>query len=328
MERVRSTDDAIVSQLLSAEAARLGTSVEKLIVAADEIGVAAQSLAPFPLDRSERATLAGLTLLPEQLRTRLGGRTLKFPAVDAINMVRAVADSFLSVEPDQQRTLLDAARKLLYCVHSDILTPAWRAEARKRKPTTLLYQLKVTVVGIRPAIWRRIQVRDCTLDRLHEHIQTTMGWTNSHLNHFEAGGQLYGDPQLMEGNFHEMNYRDSTITLLSSVLPEDGRRFRFRYEYDFGDSWEHEVLFEGCPNAAKGQKYPLCLEGERACPPEDVGGVSGYSEFLETIRDRDHRERLEMLEWAEGWFDPDEFDAATATKSMWKGIFDWRSARR
>jgi hypothetical protein len=325
MARVKSTDDAIKNQILAGEAARLGKLADNLLAASDGIGVGAQSLAPFPLDQSERATLAELTALPEQLRKRLAGRTLKFPAVDAISMVRAVADSFLAANPDRQRTMLDAARKLLYRIHSDVLTPAWRAEARKRKPTTLLYQLKFTLVGIGPAIWRRIQVRDCTLDRLHEHIQATMGWTNSHLHHFEANGQLYGDPQLMEENFHEMNYRDSTLTLLSAILPQDGRRFRFRYEYDFGDSWEHEVLFEGCPNAAKGQKYPLCLEGERACPPEDVGGVSGYAEFLHTIRDREHRERLQMLEWAEGWFDPDEFNAATATKSMWKGILDWRN---
>ena len=317
----------MMSQILAGEATRLGKLAVDLIAAADEVGVGAQSLAPFPLNRSERATLAELTVLPEQLRKRLSGRALKFPLVDAINMVRAVADSFLTAMPEQQRTMLDAARKLLYFVHSDVLTPAWQAEARKRKPTTLLYQLKVQLVGIKPAIWRRMQVRDCSLDRLHEHIQTAMGWTNSHLHHFEADGQMYGDPQLMDENFHEMNYRDSTITLLSVFLPQDARPFRFRYEYDFGDSWEHEVLFEGCPNAAKGQKYPLCLEGERACPPEDVGGVSGYSEFLDTIRDRTHRKRRETLEWAEGWFDPEEFSAITATKSMWKGIFDWRSMR-
>lgn len=114
-----------------------------------------------------------------------------------------------------------------------------------------------------------------------------MGWTNSHLHHFELERLLYGDPQLMQENFHEMNYRDSTITLLSDVLPRDARRMRFRYEYDFGDSWEHDLLFEGCPTAENERKYPLCVEGERACPPEDVGGVPGYAEFLNTIRDRD-----------------------------------------
>lgn len=140
-----------------------------------------------------------------------------------------------------------------------------------------------------------------------------------------TGGQLYGDPELKEEDFHEMNYRDSTIVLLSTILPKDNKRFRFQYTYDFGDSWKHEVLFEGCPRLKKGQKYPICLEGERACPPEDVGGVLGYARFLTTISDRDDRDREETLEWANGWFDPDEFDAETATKSMLKGIRDWRS---
>ena len=240
-------------------------------------------------------------------------------------MVMAVADSFVAAEPERQRIMQRAAEKLLYSLHVDILMPAWRARAEKRKPTNRLYQLKITLRDVKPAIWRRIQVKDCTLDKLHEYIQTAMGWTNSHLHHFGVADRHYGDPELMEENFEGMNYRDSTITLLSDIVPKDGGRFRFVYEYDFGDSWEHEVLFEGCPKVDKGQKFPLCLEGERACPPEDVGGVPGYAEFLETIGDRDHEEREGTLEWAEGWFDPDEFDAATATKSMWKGLPDWRS---
>jgi hypothetical protein len=221
--------------------------------------------------------------------------------------------------------MLLSARRLLYFFHSDLLMPAWRAAARKRKPTSLLYQLKITLLDSTPAIWRRIQVRDCTLDRLHELIQTSMGWTNSHLHRFDIDGQPYGDPQLLEDDLHEMFCRDSTITLLSDIVPKDKRRFRFRYEYDFGDSWWHEVMFEGCPRSEKGQKYPVCLEGERACPPEDVGGVAGYAEFLNTITDRGRRQRVDMLEWADGWFDPNEFDAVTATKSMWKGIRNWRN---
>ena len=78
---------------------------------------------------------------------------------------------------------------------------------------------------------------DCTLDKLHEHIQTAMGWTNSHLHHFRIDGQLYGDPMLMAENFEELKYKDSTTTMLSDILPEGGERFRFEYEYDFGDGW-------------------------------------------------------------------------------------------
>lgn len=325
MARKKRTDDAMMARILAGEAARLADLAVKSLAAAQELGIENKPLVPFPLNRTERTILVELSALPDQLRKKLAGRAGKFAAAEVIKIVTAAAQSRLTPEPERQRSMLEAARRLLYCIHSDLLMPAWRAKASKLKPTGLLYQLKITLLGAKPAIWRRIQVRDCTLDLLHKHIQTTMGWTNSHLHHFEVDGQLYGDPQLMGENLHEMNYRDSTIALLSQIIPKDQRLFRFRYEYDFGDSWEHGVLFEGCPNPSKGQKYPVCLEGERACPPEDVGGVSGYAEFLKTIKDRDRRERVQMLEWAEGWFDHDEFDAATATKSMWKGILDWRS---
>ena len=108
-----------------------------------------------------------------------------------------------------------------------------------------VYQFKITLMDTKPPIWRRIQVSDCTLDKLHEHIQTAMGWTNSHLHHFRIDGKLYGDPMLMAETFEELNYADSTTTRLSDILPASGKRSRFEYEYDFGDGWQHEVLFEG-----------------------------------------------------------------------------------
>ena len=163
--------------------------------------------------------------------------------------------------------------------------------------------------GARP-VWRRIQIRDDTLDQLHEHIQTAMGWTNSHMHHFRIGGAFYGDPLLVAENFADMDYRDSTATLLSDVLPRDGTPLRFEYEYDFGDGWQHEISFEGHPSGEPGERYPRCVEGEGACPPEDVGGVFGYADFLEAIADPDH----------------EEHDA------LWNGqaasSIPWRSARR
>jgi hypothetical protein len=190
-----------------------------------------------------------------------------------------------------------------------------------------VYQFRITLFDTRPPVWRRIQVKDCTLDRLHEHIQTAMGWTNSHLHHFRVGGQLYGDPLLMQENFEGMGYEDSTATKLTDILPRSGRRFRFEYEYDFGDGWRHEVLFEGCLRAERGKRYPVCLEGARACPPEDVGGVWGYQEFLEAITDPDHEDHDGLLGWAGGSFDPEAFDPAAATREMRRGLPDWRSGR-
>ena len=102
-----------------------------------------------------------------------------------------------------------------------------------------VYQFKITLLDTRPPIWRRIQVKDGTLDRLHEHVQTAMGWTNSHLHHFRIGQQLYGDPLLMQENFEEMEYEDSTATKLSDILPRSGRRFR---STDISTSWARARL--------------------------------------------------------------------------------------
>jgi len=112
--------------------------------------------------------------------------------------------------------------------------------------------------------------------------------------------------------------------MLSKILPKSGKRFHFEYEYDFGDSWWHQVLFEGCLSVEPGQRYPLCLEGERACPPEDVGGTSGYEEFLVSIADPDDDRHQERLEWIGGSFDPENFDPEKATKRMRRGLADWR----
>jgi hypothetical protein len=151
-----------------------------------------------------------------------------------------------------------------------------------------------------------------------------MGWTNSHLNHFHINDRPHGDPMLMQENFKEFGYADSTTTLLSDILRAGRKRLRFAYEYDFGDSWQHEVLFEGAVPAEAGRKYPLCVEGARACPPEASGGPFGYGDFVEAIQDEDHEEHDRLLEWVGGEFDPEAFDAAAATKRMKKGLPDWR----
>ncbi len=186
-----------------------------------------------------------------------------------------------------------------------------------------LFQFKVTLLESNPPIWRRIQIKNSTLDKLHERIQTAMGWTNSHLHQFKIDGDRYGDPELLDDGFEGFECVDSTVTRISEIVPKDGKRFRFLYEYDFGDGWEHEVLFEGCLCAEKGGRYPLCVEGERNCPPEDVGGIWGYAEFLGAIADPKHEQHDDFVEWA-GEFDPEEFDAEKITKAMRRGLPDWR----
>jgi hypothetical protein len=132
-----------------------------------------------------------------------------------------------------------------------------------------------------PTIWRRIQTKDCTLGDLHEHIQTAMGWQNFHMHEFVVEGERFGAAMADEFDFGEDRKGESKVRL-SDFLPKSGKRFRFQYVYDFGDDWRHEVLFEGYPSIEKAKKYPLCVEGERACPPEDIGRPWGYADYLET----------------------------------------------
>jgi Plasmid pRiA4b ORF-3-like protein len=193
--------------------------------------------------------------------------------------------------------------------------------------TSEVYQFRIALLEAPRPIWRRIRVRDGTLDQLHEHIQTAMGWTNSHLHHFRIGGVLYGDPLLMGENFDDMDYRDSTTTLVSDILPRGNKPWWFEYEYDFGDGWLHEILLEGRTPVEPKERYPLCVEGEGACPPEDVGGIFGYADFLEAIADPDHEEHDGLLQWAGGKFDPEAFSPAAATRRMKRGLPDWRSMR-
>jgi len=167
-----------------------------------------------------------------------------------------------------------------------------------------LYQLKVTLRGIRPPIWRKFLVRsDVTLGKLHDILQTVMGWTDSHLHQFIANNIIYGTPDPDSDMVEMINEKR---VLLSRVLqkPKD----RMVYEYDFGDGWEHEIVLEEVSSAPPRGKYPIVLAGRRACPPEDVGGPWGYAEFLEAIKNPKHPEHEEYLEWSGGSFDPERFD--------------------
>ncbi|MGA2247450.1 MAG: plasmid pRiA4b ORF-3 family protein [Verrucomicrobiota bacterium] len=206
--------------------------------------------------------------------------------------------------------------------------PADRAAAAVQKQIAVsaarrLFQFKISLRGVTPPIWRRIQVFDDTLDKLHEHIQAAMGWTNSHLHHFFIQGRRCGDPELLDDDVESFSGVDSTRTLISELLPADRAPVSFEYHYDFGDSWVHDVQCEGSPAPQPGVEYPQCLEGERACPPEDVGGTGGYAEYLEALVDPSHERHREMLDW-NGPFNPNAFNPRLATHVMQEGIPDWR----
>ncbi|MHC4699003.1 MAG: plasmid pRiA4b ORF-3 family protein, partial [Planctomycetota bacterium] len=281
-----------------------------------------ESTFPLRLTQAQRFSIAKLLahLKPQLLLDCSNQRTLQF-TLDEVKEIAgvcrpAIAKAPTGMERNSLRHVADAAERAVEMFKAGHIH---RIPSGKR-----LYQFKITLKDIRPPIWRRIQVKDCSLDKLHEHIQTAMGWTNSHLHRFKIDDTLYGDPDLLcEGWEDESSPVNSLETKVSTIIPEDGTQIRFEYEYDFGDGWEHEILFERCLQAEKGYRYPVCVEGERACPPEDVGGTYGYEEYLEAITDPEHEEHESFMKWR-GPFDPEAFDAAATTRRMRRGLHDWR----
>ena len=187
------------------------------------------------------------------------------------------------------------------------------AKKKTKASTTKVFELEIWLVDIEPRIWRRFVVpANIKLPRLHDVIQNVMGWTNSHLHAFMTEGKRYTDPY-PDFDIGEDTLDETKARLTDLVLrPKD----RFVYEYDFGDGWNHvvEVVSIGPPE--KGLKYPLCLAGERACPPEDCGGPWNYDDFLEAIRDPDHDEHEEMLEWVGSSFDAESFDVQEVNRLL------------
>ena len=193
--------------------------------------------------------------------------------------------------------------------------------SRKTAKSSSIYQIKITLKDIRPPIWRRVQVRSPELlEHLHYVIQLSMGWTNSHLHSFSIQGMEYGVP-MPEFDMDDMEVRDEKKIKLSKIIP--GEKFKFSYLYDFGDSWEHEILVEKVLAAEAEIKYPVCIKAKRACPPEDCGGTWGYEEFLEAIQDPEHPEHEAMLEWVGGHFDPEDADLAEANAQLQR-IAEWK----
>ena len=137
-------------------------------------------------------------------------------------------------------------------------------------------QIKVTLIGSKPLIWRGFLVEDtATLGKLHDILQIVMGWTNSHLHHFIIDGEFYGKP--LDDDFGNMRTKDETRFKLDQLVR--GKEFRFGYEYDFGDSWLHDPIIEKILVAKRVIYYPVCIAGKRARPPGDVGVISGYEVF-------------------------------------------------
>lgn len=164
------------------------------------------------------------------------------------------------------------------------------------------YQIQVVLKGSKPKIWRRLLIdSNILLVDLHRIIQTTMGWTNSHLHIFSDGIVEYSPKE-----FEVENAKDSRIVRLDKILKEE--KSKINYVYDFGDNWEHDLILEKILPPDNQSQIPKCIAGKRKCPPEDCGGIWGYSDMLEILKQPDHEEYESYIEWLGYIFDPAYFD--------------------
>ncbi|MFD4468304.1 plasmid pRiA4b ORF-3 family protein [Rhodococcus sp. NPDC058505] len=181
------------------------------------------------------------------------------------------------------------------------------------------YRLRVELSGVVPAVWRRLVVPSTvTLHELHVAVQVAMGWTDTHLHQWVlpdpsgAVRERFSMRESIEDGFGDGDRCDEDVRL-GDVLGAPGDRLI--YEYDFGDGWEHSVVLEDIDPAAT-LDAPSCLAGERACPPEDCGGVPGYERLVDVLGDVGHPEHHELRAWAGYGFDPESFDVAAADAAV------------
>lgn len=177
--------------------------------------------------------------------------------------------------------------------------------------TKTIHRIKLTLRGIKPPIWRRIEVAsDTTLGDLAPVLEAAMGWLGGHLHMFEINGVTYGtpDPDWDTDDLDENKYR------LGDVLPTVGAKMT--WDYDFGDGWQHNVLVEAIEPAATDVLYPRCLAGKRACPLEDCGGPPGYADILTVIADPSNPANADLRDFVPLDYDSEHFDVAETDVDM------------
>lgn len=180
-----------------------------------------------------------------------------------------------------------------------------RLSAPKTSAHANIIQLKVTLRGVKPPVWRRLLMSGMmNLGQLHTAIQAAMGWRDCHLHVFNIGGEPFGDRRSVDDVTDEQRPTLNGL-LRSSVV-------RFGYTYDFGDNWEHTIAFEISEPAVEGGSYPACIGGKRNCPPEDCGGPWGYQQLLAILADPNHPEHADQIDWIGEEFEPNEFNLERA----------------
>lgn len=170
-----------------------------------------------------------------------------------------------------------------------------------------IYQIQVTLIGSKPKIWRRLLVpSNILLSDLHKVIQTAMGWENAHLHQFVQGSKHYAQPAKGEPFWDGLEMVDYKKVRLHDLLKSE--KDKLVYEYDFGDSWEHSVALEKVLPMDQILKHPVCLAGKMRCPPEDSGGIFGYTDLTEKLKDPKGEGYRNAADWLGTEYDPDYFD--------------------
>ncbi len=191
-----------------------------------------------------------------------------------------------------------------------------------------LFQLKIDLKGTTPPIWRRVLVSsEMSLLELHDVIQSVFGWEDVHLFIFEIGPFKFVNYPDWENDAYQFQSAEDAVLgdLIPKYVPQGGK---FVYRYDMGDGWEHEIVVEEIQLESELEKLsPICVSGKRACPPEDVGGIGGYSNFLKVLKDPSHKEHESYLDWIGGSFDPEEFDLGDVNSRLKSYLRERRLAR-
>jgi len=185
-------------------------------------------------------------------------------------------------------------------------------QARRTAGKTAI-QLRISLKDHTPTIWRRLVVPgEIKLSKLHSIFQAAMGWEDYHLHQFQIGEQVYGvlDDEFIDDEFDDI---DEDTVVLSDVVSAP---LRFSYQYDFGDNWQHEVVVETVESVPLVLKFAACIDGQRACPPEDCGGTGGFEEFVEAVTDPTHEEHVDYVEWVGRPFDPESFSIAATNAAL------------
>jgi hypothetical protein len=187
--------------------------------------------------------------------------------------------------------------------------------ATKRiNPAQDIYGIKVTLLGTKPPIWRRLLVpASMTLAKLHDVLQTAMGWHDCHMHEFRAGERHFGVPD-PEDISMGMQVENERTVKLSSVLRRPGAKMV--YTYDFGDNWEHAVVLEKQMPLLPDMSDPICIDGNLACPPDDCGGIPGFYELLDALADPNHEQHQEMRDWVRGEYDPQAFSVEEVNRKL------------